>query len=422
MNVIVLGSGGREHALCYKISQSKLIGKLFAAPGNPGIAEVAENVALNPNDFPAIEKFCEENHITLIVVGPEDPLVNGVSDYFQHHKSIKVFGPNKTGAQLEGSKDFSKEFMLKYGIPTARYKTFTANQLSDAKTYIQSHSLPIVLKADGLAAGKGVLICESHQDALNEIEAMLQHQKFGAASSKVVIESFLKGIELSMFVVTDGKEYVLLPEAKDYKRIGEGDTGLNTGGMGSISPVPFADEAFKKKVEEQVIKPTLKGLQQEGIEYIGFIFFGLMNINGEPWVIEYNCRMGDPETQSVFSRIDSDVLDLLNKACEKQLSNYQISISNQKAASVILVSGGYPESYEKGFEISGIDTVTDSKVFHAGTSLKDGKLVNTGGRVLAITSLHQDGKKALENSLKNAEKISYTGKYYRRDIGFDLSL
>ncbi|HEY8401722.1 MAG TPA: phosphoribosylamine--glycine ligase, partial [Cytophagaceae bacterium] len=416
MNILILGSGGREHALTWKIKQSKNCDKLFVAPGNAGTAAIAENVAISLSDFPSLGQFAIDQKIDLIVVGPEAPLVEGVVDYFRNTASLNhilIVGPDKKGAQLEGSKDFSKKFMQKYGIPTASSKTFTADTLSEGLEYVGNHSLPVVLKADGLAAGKGVIIAESHQEAKDTLNDMLANKKFGDASAKVVIEQFLKGIELSVFVVTDGKNYKILPEAKDYKRIGEGDTGPNTGGMGAISPVPFADQVFLDKVETRIIKPTIEGLQKEGIEYIGFIFFGLINVDGDPYVIEYNARMGDPETEVVIPRIESDLVELLVATAKKELFKTNISFKKQAATTVMLVAGGYPGDYEKGKEISGLESVEDVLVFHAGTLLKDNKVVTNGGRVIAVTAYGDTIEDALAKSNKAAEKINWEKKYYR---------
>lgn len=423
MNFLVLGSGGREHAIIWKLSQSKIVKKLYAAPGNPGTASLAENVNIGVNEFEKLTQFCVDQSIDIVIVGPEDPLVKGVKDFFNSNaptSHIGIVGPDKLGAQLEGSKDFSKNFMFKYGIPTAASKTFTSAELQEGLAYLETHSLPIVLKADGLAAGKGVIIAEDLQTAKESLTEMLAHAKFGAASSKVVIEQFLKGIEMSSFVLCDGDSYVVLPEAKDYKRIGEKDTGLNTGGMGAISPLPFADKAFLDKVEQKVIIPTIEGLKKEGIKYTGFLFIGLMNYDGEPYVIEYNARMGDPETEVVFPRIKSDVGELFKAVAEQNLKNYKIEIDPQLASAIVLVSGGYPEDYEKGFPISGISEVENVKVFHAGTSIKDGVLVNTGGRVLVLTAFGKNINEAIAHSNKAAETIQWQKRYYRRDIGLDL--
>ncbi len=424
MNILVIGSGGREHAFAYKLGESDLCDQLFVMPGNAGTAQIATNIALNPLNFPAIGTFCLENDVNLIVVGPEEPLVKGMRNYFAADTklaAIPFVGPDETGAQLEGSKDFSKAFMKKYGIPTAAYETFTAANIQDGLSYVKTHSLPVVLKADGLAAGKGVLICQSNEEAVAELEAMIQNQKFGAASSKVVVEEFLNGIELSVFVVTDGTSYKILPAAKDYKRIGVGDAGLNTGGMGAVSPVPFADEAFIQKVEERIIKPTIHGLKAEGIHYVGFLFIGLMNDNGDPQVIEYNCRMGDPETEVVLPRIESDFAELMLAAGTGTLDKYELIVSNETAVTVMLVSEGYPGDYPKGRVMTGWDDVSDSLLFHAGTTTNDqGEVLTNGGRVLAITSFGDTVKEAVGKSFTNAEKIQYQGKYYRNDIGYEF--
>lgn len=423
MNVLVLGSGGREHALAWKINESKLLTKLFIAPGNAGTASFATNLTIGVNDFEAIKKAVLENNISLVIVGPEDPLVNGICDFFltdNELKNIGIVGPQKDGAELEGSKEFSKKFMTKNNIPTAQYQSFTTKTLTDGLSFLNTLSPPYVLKADGLAAGKGVVILDDLNNAKKELTDMLANKKFGAASTKVVIEEFLSGIELSVFVLTDGNSYKILPAAKDYKRIGEGDTGLNTGGMGAISPVPFADEDFLSKVEEQVVKPTIKGLKNENINYKGFIFIGLMNNNGNPFVIEYNVRMGDPETEVVIPRIKSDLLDLFHGVATQTLHEKEIEINPQIATTVMLVSGGYPEAYEKGKVISGLENIEGSTVFHAGTTIKDNQVVTNGGRVIAVTSFGNSLEEALEKSFKNAEKIQFEKKYYRKDIGQDL--
>ncbi|QEM08063.1 phosphoribosylamine--glycine ligase [Mucilaginibacter rubeus] len=423
MNILILGSGGRESAFAWKVAQSAHCDKLFIAPGNAGTTQYGTNVNIKVTDFEGIKALVLKEDINLVLVGPEEPLVKGVHDFFladEQLKNIPVVGPQQEGAQLEGSKDFSKQFMERHNIPTAAYRTFTKDTLQDGLTYLATAGLPVVLKADGLAAGKGVLICLSLEEAQTELTAMLADAKFGEASSRVVVEQFLTGIELSVFVMTDGNSYKILPEAKDYKRIGEGDTGLNTGGMGSISPVPFADAAYMKKVEERVIIPTIEGLKKDGILYKGFIFIGLMNSNGEPWVIEYNCRMGDPETESVMRRIDSDFVDLLLGVAEGNLNEKEIIISPKTAATVVMVAGGYPGEYLKNKVITGTENVRDSIVFHAGTSMDGNDVITTGGRVLAITTVQDDMFSALQQATADASRIYYDGMYFRKDIGFDL--
>ncbi len=419
-NILLLGSGGRESALAWKLSQSPLCGKLFIAPGNGGTGKWGQNVALSLSDFGAIESFCHEKEIRLIVVGPEDPLVAGIEDFFEG-KDIQVVGPSQEGAQLEGSKAFAKKFMARHGIPTAQYREFSEESFAEGLDYLQNHSLPVVLKADGLAAGKGVVIAQTTEEALAAFREILSEKKFGAAGEKVVVEQFLTGIELSVFALTDGKDYVLLPEAKDYKRIGEGDTGLNTGGMGAISPVPFAQGAFMEKVVEKVVKPTISGLQKEGIRYRGFVFFGLIRVGDEPYVIEYNCRMGDPETEVVMPRLESDLVALCNSLFDGTLAEQTVQHSMQTAATVMLVSGGYPGDYEKGKAISGAENAAeDVLLFHAGTALKEAGIVSSGGRVLAVTGLADDLKTALENAYEKIGDVCFEGMYFRKDIGWEF--
>lgn len=422
MNVLLIGSGGREHALAWKIAQSKKLTKLFIAPGNAGTAALGTNINIAVNDFNKLGEFASENKIDMVVVGPEDPLVNGISDYFSSNenlKNISVFGPSKKGAMLEGSKEYAKEFMLKHNIPTAKYFTVTNTDIDKGLSFLETMKVPYVLKADGLAAGKGVLIIENIDEAKNELKTMLDG-KFGQASKKVVIEEFLSGIELSAFVITDGKNYIMLPEAKDYKRIGEGDTGLNTGGMGCVSPVPFASSEFMKKVEDRIIAPTINGLNKEGIPYIGFIFFGLMNCEGDPYVIEYNVRMGDPETEVIMPRLECDMIDVFLAASNNELDKVKISISKDACTTIMLVSGGYPGSYAKGKLITNLDKIDDCILFHAGTKLENGQVFTNGGRVLAVSALAEDFRTALEKCYKNANIITFENVNYRSDIGFDL--
>lgn len=422
MRILLLGSGGREHAFAWKLQQSPQCEALFIAPGNAGTEQHGTNVNINPNDFPAVKKLVLEESIDLVIVGPEEPLVRGIVDFFQEDEALKellIVGPSGESAMLEGSKAFAKEFMREFVIPTAAYREFKVGDLQDGLAYIENQTPPIVLKADGLAAGKGVVILEDVEAAKKEFQDMLAG-KFGAASETVVIEQFLKGIEFSVFVVTDGKDYKILPVAKDYKRIGEGDTGLNTGGMGSVSPVSFVDDAMMKKVENRIIKPTIKGIQARGMNYKGFVFLGLIVVNDDPYVIEYNCRMGDPETQSVFARLNTDLVELCKATAEGRLKEVEIQTDERAAASIILVSGGYPGSYEKGKAISGLENVQNSLVFHAGTKKADGAIVTNGGRVLAITAYGTHFKDALKTALADAARVEFDGKYNRSDIGFDL--
>lgn len=424
MNILILGSGGREHTFALQIASSPKCRRLFVAPGNAGTENLATNIDISINDFEAVKQCVLQNQIDMVVVGPEEPLVRGITNYFSNDdelRGVMMIGPSQKGAELEGSKEKAKEFMFRNNIPTAGYESFTTETLEKGKKFLDSLSPPFVLKADGLAAGKGVLILNDLNEAKSELENMLIHNKFGEASSTVVIEQFLKGIELSVFVLTDGKNYKTLPTAKDYKRIGEGDTGLNTGGMGAISPVPFADQELLNKVEERIIKPTINGLKKEQIDYKGFVFIGLIVVENEPYVIEYNVRMGDPETEVVLPRLKNDLVELLEATSNQQLDKINLQIDERAAATVMIVSGGYPEAYEKGKPITGIEKVQDSIVFHAGTKLKEGNIVTNGGRVLAITSLEKDYKKALKKSYQNIEKLYFDTMNYRKDIGFDLS-
>jgi phosphoribosylamine--glycine ligase len=423
MNILILGSGGREHAFAWKLSQSNHCENLFVAPGNAGTSAIAKNISLDVNDFAGIKEFVLSEDIKMLVVGPEDPLVNGIHDFFLADdllKGITVIGPEKLGATLEGSKEFSKKFMSRHNIPTAAYESFTAETVEQGCAFLETLKAPYVLKADGLAAGKGVLIIEDIDEAKASLREMLVDAKFGNASAKVVIEEFLDGLELSCFVLTDGKNYKILPTAKDYKRIGEGDTGLNTGGMGAISPVPFLDDELMNKIEERVVKPTINGLQKDNIPYKGFVFIGLIRVNNEPYVIEYNVRMGDPETEVVIPRVKSDLVELFQAVGSQTLDKVAIELDDRAATTVMTVSGGYPEAYEKGKEIIGLDSIEDSIVFHAGTKSEDGKVVTNGGRVLAITSYGSDFRVALATSYKNVAKFNFDKMYYRKDLGFDL--
>tara|TARA_B110000211_G_scaffold38396_1_gene39021 strand:+ start:11465 stop:12736 length:1272 start_codon:yes stop_codon:yes gene_type:complete len=423
MNILILGSGGREHAFALKIADSKLTDKLYVAPGNSGTQQIATNIPININDFEQVKKTSLELGINMIIVGPEDPLVNGIHDFFakdEQTKSIAIIGPKQNAASLEGSKDFAKKFLIRHNIPTASYATFTKENVSEGFEFLKTLNPPYVLKADGLAAGKGVLIINDLSEAMKQLSEMLIGEKFGKASSKVVIEEFLDGIELSCFVITDGKNYKILPTAKDYKRIGEGDTGLNTGGMGAISPVPFADDKLLSKIETNIITPTIEGLKKDNIEYQGFIFIGLINVNNEPKVIEYNVRMGDPETEAVFPRIQNDFVEIFQSFKNKTLDKIELRIDDRSSATVVLVSGGYPNKYKKGLKITGIEDVVNSTVYHAGSVQNSNEIYTNGGRVLAITSFGNDFKRALETSYESASKIYFEGMYYRKDLGFDL--
>jgi phosphoribosylamine---glycine ligase len=424
MNILILGGGGREHALAWKISQSSSCSALFIGPGNAGTSAFGTNISLDPVDFPAVRKACLDNEISMVVVGPEEPLVKGIVDYFSADKKLQhipVIGPSASAARLEGSKAFSKQFMQKHGIPTAAYKEFDADHFSEGSEYLKGHSLPIVLKADGLAAGKGVIICNSHVEAMAEFELMLQQDKFGEAGRRIVVEEFLDGIELSVFVLTDGDHYVLLPEAKDYKKIGEGDKGPNTGGMGAVSPVPFADYPFMLKVKERIIDPTIQGLKADGIEYRGFIFIGLIKVGEDPLVIEYNCRLGDPETEVVVPRLKNDLVDLLQAVADKKLDEKTIEIDPRATATMVAVSRGYPGSYEKGYVISGLDEQYEgSLVFHSGTRLEKGEVITQGGRVLCVTSYADSLQDAIRKSMGVLTKIDFDGMYFRRDIGYEF--
>ena len=423
MTILLLGSGGREHALAWKMLQSSKCSKLFVAPGNAGTASIATNISIQTTDFESIKAFVIKEKIEMVVVGPEDPLVAGIFDFFKNDdelKSIPVIGPSKEGAKLEGSKEYAKEFLIKHKIPTAAYDSFTASTVEKGCKFLETLSPPYVLKADGLAAGKGVVILNDLNEAKTELRNMLVHQKFGNASSKVVIEEFLDGIELSCFVLTDGKNYKILPTAKDYKRIGEGDTGLNTGGMGAVSPVPFADAVLMEKIETRIVKPTIEGLQKDGIEYKGFVFIGLINVKGEPMVIEYNVRMGDPETEVVMPRIKSDLVELFLAVANEKLDEVLLEIDSRSATTIMVVSGGYPEDFEKGKKITGIENVLDSIVFHASTKLDNVNIVSNGGRVLAVTSYGNDFQEAIKKSYQNIGKLHFDKMYYRKDIGFDL--
>lgn len=424
MKLLLLGSGGREHALAWKLAKSPECKKLFIAPGNAGTAQCGTNVKLNPNDFEDVKKFCVDENISMVIVGPEEPLVNGIVDSFLGDTTVNhvhVIGPSAEGAQLEGSKSFAKKFMLRHNIPTAKYREFDTNNFNEGIPYLQRHALPIVLKADGLAAGKGVMICQSHVEAMSEYELMIHQSKFGEASKKVVVEEFLDGIELSVFVLTDGKDHIVLPAAKDYKRINEGDKGANTGGMGAISPVPFADEAFMKMVNDRIIIPTMEGLKKDNITYKGFIFIGVIKVNGEPMVIEYNCRLGDPETEVVIPRLKNDLIEIFRAVANQQLSSIKLIEDVRLACTVMAVSGGYPGTYEKGFPITGLDIkVPGTIVFHAGTSEKDGQVITNGGRVLCVTSYGESIQEAVESAVEVMSEIDFDGIFYRRDIGWEF--
>src|SRR6218665_1749981 len=423
MTILLLGSGGREHAFAWKMTQSPLCEKLFVVPGNAGTAAIAENVAISATDFEAVKALVLKENISLVVVGPEDPLVKGIYDYFKNDESLKhipVIGPSQLGAQLEGSKEFAKEFLMKHNIPTAAYDSFTAETVENGCAFLETLQPPYVLKADGLAAGKGVLIIQDLEEAKTELRNMLVHAKFGTASSKVVIEEFLDGIELSCFVLTDGKSYKILPTAKDYKRIGEGDTGLNTGGMGAVSPVPYVDAVLMEKIETRIVKPTIEGFQKDGIAYKGFVFIGLINVNNEPIVIEYNVRMGDPETEVVVPRLKSDLVELFLAVANEKLDEFNLEVDERSATTVMIVSGGYPEDFEKGKVISGLENIEDSIVFHAGTKLDNGNVVTNGGRVIAVTSYGDNFQEAIKKSYQNIDKLSFDKMYFRKDIGFDL--
>ncbi|MCC9017799.1 MULTISPECIES: phosphoribosylamine--glycine ligase [Flavobacterium] len=423
MTILLLGSGGREHAFAWKMTQSPLCEKLFVAPGNAGTSAIATNVAMSPTDFDAIKAFVIQENVKMVVVGPEDPLVKGIYDYFKNDESLQhipVIGPSKLGAQLEGSKEFAKEFLMKHNIPTAAYDSFTAETVENGCAFLETLQPPYVLKADGLAAGKGVLIIQDLEEAKTELRNMLVHEKFGAASSKVVIEEFLDGIELSCFVLTDGKSYKILPTAKDYKRIGEGDTGLNTGGMGAVSPVPYVDAVLMEKIETRIVKPTIEGFQKDGIEYKGFVFIGLINVKNEPIVIEYNVRMGDPETEVVVPRLESDLVELFLSVANQKLDTFELKVDPRSATTIMVVSGGYPEEFEKGKVISGLENIEDSIVFHAGTKLENDSIVSNGGRVLTVTSYGDDFQQAIKKSYQNIDKLSFDKMYFRKDIGFDL--